>query len=207
MKQADKTSRRVPEERAATREEVVTAVEAITPRELRRLERYARRRIFGLRRAARGRDWEDLLREAVADTYEGSRRWNKESVDFSRHLIGAMRSISSHWRDQFDPGEAFSESEVTHVSPEGKLTNPMLEAASPAADPERELEAKQEVERIGGIASKNPLAWLIMDGWRGGMTGPEIREALEVSQKDYETALKWLRRNVRPKTDKEGRDD
>jgi translation elongation factor EF-Ts len=43
-----------------------------------------------------------------------------------------------------------------------------------------------------------------MDGLRAGMTGPEIRQILEVSQKDYETAYKWLRRNVRAKTDKEG---
>lgn len=190
-------------ENAATREEVVAALEALTRREHLRLEQFARWRMRGLGRAAQSRDWEDLLREAIAATYEGNRRWNKGSVDFSRHLIGVMRSISSHWRDQFNPDEAFLESEVILVTPEGKTSNPMLEAASPASDPERALEAKEEVERIERIASKNPLAWLILDGLRGGMTGPEIREALEVSQKDYETAMKWLRRNIRAKTDKE----
>jgi hypothetical protein len=204
MKRSDKTSRRVPEESAATRDEVVTAIEALTRHEHLRLEQYARWRIRGLGRAARNDDWEELLREAIVATYEGTRRWNKESVDFSRHLIGVMRSISSHWRERFDPDEALLESEVTRVSPEGKESNPMLNVASPAADPEHALETKEEVERVERIASKSPLAWLIMDGLRGGMTGPEIRQALEVSQKDYETAYKWLRRNVRAKTDKEG---
>lgn len=189
---------------AATREEIVAAIEALTRQEHLRLEQYAHWRIRGLGRAAQGRDWEDLLREAISATYEGNRKWNKESVDFSRHLIGVVRSISSHWRDQFDPNVAFLESEVIRVSPEGKAFNPMLETASSTADPERAFEAKDEVKRIESIASQNPLAWLIFDGLRDGMTGPEIREALEVSQKDYETAYKWLRRNVRANTGKEG---
>jgi hypothetical protein len=198
------TSRRVPEENAANKEEIVAAVEALTREERLRLKQDAQWRIRGLGRAARRRDWEDLLQKAISDTYEGNRRWNKESVDFSRHLMGAMRSISSHWRDQFDPDEAFLESEVIRVSPEGEQSNPMLNAASPAADPERALVAKEEVERIERIASRNSLAWLIMDGLSDGMTGPQIRETLEVSQNDYETAMKWLRRNIHSKTDKEG---
>lgn len=189
---------------AATRDEIIAAIESLTRREYLRLEQYARWRIRGLGRAAKGRDWEELLREAVSATYEGSRNWNKESVDFSRHLIGVMRSMSSHWRDQFNPDEAFLESEVIRVTPEGKTSNPVLEAASPAADPEQAIMDKEEVERLERIVSKNPLAWLIMEGLRDGMTGPQIREALEVSQKDYETAMKWLRRNIRAKTDKEG---
>src|ERR1043165_7035542 len=109
MKRSDKISRRVPEESAATREEVVAAVEALTHHEYLRLEQDARWRIRGRGRAARGRDWEELLREAISATYEGNRRWNKELVDFSRHLIGVMRSTSSHWREQFDPDEALLE--------------------------------------------------------------------------------------------------
>jgi hypothetical protein len=204
MKQGDKTSRRVPEESAATREEIVAAYEALTRPALLRLKQYAEWRIRGLGRAALQRDWEELLREAISDTYEGRRRWNRESVDFPRHLTSAMRSISSHWREQFDPDEAFLESEVIRTSPKGKASNPMLDAVSLTADPERDLEAKEEVERIEGVVSKNSLAWLIMEGRRDGMTGPQIRKALGVSQNDYEAAMKWLRRNIPAKTNKEG---
>lgn len=204
MEQVDKTSRRIPDDKAASRDEIVAALAALTRSEHLRLERYARWRVRGLWRAAQGRDWEDLLREAVAATYEGTRRWNKESVDFTRYLIGVMWSISSRWREKFDPDEAFLASEVVRISPEGKASNPMLSVASPVADPERELAAKEEVEWIESIASRNSLAWLIMDGLRNGMSGPEIRELLEVSQKDYETAFKWLRRNICAKINKEG---
>ncbi len=189
---------------AATRDEIVAAIEVLTPQEHMKLKLYARWRIRGLGRAARGHDWEDLLREAISATYKGDRHWYKESVDFCRHLIGAMRSISSHWRDQFDPDEAVLESAVIRVSAEGKVSNPMLNVASSVADPERTLAAKEEVEWIEQIASKNSLAWLIMEGLRDKMTGPQIREALGVSQKDYETAFKWLRRNVRAKINRGG---
>ena len=184
-------------ENAVPREEVVAAIEALTREQHLRLERFARWRMRGLGLADQGRAWEDLLSEAIAATYVGKRRWNKESVDFFHHLIGVMRSISSHWRDQFSSDEALLESEVVRVTPQGKTVNPMLEAASPAADPERVRAVKEEVERIEQIASQNPLAWLIVDGLSDGMTGPEIREALEVSQREYESAMKWLRRNIR----------
>lgn len=184
-------------ENASSREEVVAAIEALTREQLLRLERFGRWRMRGLGRAAQGRDWEDLVGEAIAATYEGRRRWSKGSVDFFQHLIGVIRSISSHWRDQFNPDEAFFESEVIRVTPQGKTVNPMVEVASRAADPEHAHAGKEEVKRIAQIASNNPLAWLILDGLSDGMTGPEIREALDVSQREYETAMKWLRRNIR----------
>jgi hypothetical protein len=204
MKQTDKTSRRVPEEKAATREEIVAAVESLTRQERLRLEHFARGEVSSLGRAARGRDWEELLREALYATYEGRRRWNKEAVDFTRHLIGAMWSISSHWRAQFDPDEPFLESELISISSDGQTSSPLLNVPSPVANPERELAAKEEVERIELIASNNTFASVIVGGLRDRMTGPQIREELGISQKDYESAMKWLRRNVRDKTDKEG---
>lgn len=205
MKQTDKTSRRIPEEKTATREEIIAAVEALTRQESLRLERFARGAISSLRRAALGRDWEELLREAVSATYEGRRRWNKESVDFTRHLVGVMWSISSHWREQFDPDEALLESEILTVSPDGQTSSPLLNVPTPAAGPERELAAKEEVGRIEHIATNNTLASVIVGGLRDRMTGPQIREELGISQKDYEAAIKWLRRNIRDKTNKEGK--
>ena len=91
MKPTAKAPRRIPEEKAATREEIVAAVDTLTPKELSRLRGFAKWRVAGMGRAAQGQDWEDLLRKAVAATYEGSRRWNKDSVPCLQHLLGAMR--------------------------------------------------------------------------------------------------------------------
>lgn len=203
---SQRTSRRVPEEKAASIEEVETAIDSLTKRELWRLEQYAKRRIRGIGRSSLGRNYEDLLQQAVTDTLSGSRRWNKEAVDFTRHLVGAMRSISSHWRERFDPDEAYSESEAVLVSHVGRASNPMLDVASPIPDGRRVTEAKAAVERIERLVSGHPLASLIIDGLREGLTGPEIQKTLEISQKEYETAMKWLRRTVRADANKEGRD-
>jgi hypothetical protein len=192
------TSRRIPKGEAATREEIVAAMEALTPRELSRLRGFARWRVQGMGRAAGGQGWKDLLAKAVAATYEGPRGWNRDKVPFSHHLLGVMRSISSHERDQFDPEEATLESDLITVSAEGEVINPLSAIESTDVDPQRQLEAKEKFDEIDAIANKNPLAWLIWDGFRSDMTGAEIREALSISQKDYDTALKWLRRNVGP---------
>lgn len=203
MKPTGKPSRRIPEEVAASQDEIVAAVATLSKKEQWKLEQFARFRIKGLGRARMGRDHKVLLRDAITATYAGDRRWNKGSVDFSQHLRGAMRSISSHWREQFDPNEAYLESEVTRVSADGTLSNPMLEVASAEPNPERALEIKEMLVQVEEIASENEVAWFIMDGKRRGMTGPEIREDLSISQKDYDAAMKWLHRRVRAGVNKE----
>lgn len=210
MKQ-EKTSRRIPEEQAASLEQVEAAIESLTKDDSRRLEQYAKWRIRGIGRSRLGRTHEDLLQEAIRSTLSGAelnapgdRRWKKVTVNFVRHLIEAMRSISSHWREQFDPNEAFSESEVIRVSPSGKVSNPVRDVPSSIPDSYRDIEAKVAIEYIERLVAGHSLASLIIDGLREGMTGPEIQGTLEISQKEYETAMKWLRRTVRADASKEG---
>ena len=204
MRQAEKDSRRIPEERAAAREEIVAAYEALTRLELLRLELFAKWRVRGLGRFALGRGWDDLLGQAVADTYEGRRRWDKDAVDFTGHLVGAMRSISSHWRERFNPQEPLLESDVVHISHEGKISNPILEAVEPGEGAQRDLEVQEEVERLEAVIQQNSLAWLVLEGRRDGMSGPQICEALEITQNQYEAAMKWLRRNIGPNVTRRG---
>lgn len=204
MKPIKQTSRRVPVESAATKEEIVAAYDALTRVELIRLERYAKWRMRGLGRRNLGRNWEDLLSEAITVTYEDVRRWNKDSVDFPRHLIWAMRSISDRWGKEFDPDEATLESDAIRVSPEGVTSNPVLDARSPNPNAQDSLEQQHELELIEKLVAEKPLAWLVLEGRRDGMTGPQIRETLEISQKDYETAMKWLRRNLKAFVNKRG---
>ncbi|HXM51474.1 MAG TPA: hypothetical protein VN956_26770 [Pyrinomonadaceae bacterium] len=157
MNRTGKASRRIPEEKAATQEEIVAAVEALTPEDLSRLRGFAGWRVAGMGRAAQGQDWEDLLRKAIVATYyEGGRRWNKDAVPFRQHLLGAMRSISSHERDQFDEREATLESDLIYTSTAGDQVNPLATIESPGASPQRVLEAKEKVEEIEAIANENP---------------------------------------------------
>lgn len=203
MKLNKQASRRLPPEKAASLEEISAAVESLSEEDLWRLEKYARYRLRGIGRAAMGRDHEDLLREAIAATCDpGRRRWNIGAVSFVHHLKGAMRSISSHWREGFDKEEAMLETDAIRTNESGREINPLLEAESPIPDPERALAAKEELSQIEKLVADRPLAALIVGGMREGSSGSEIKQILGISQTEYETEMKWLRRNVRDKARK-----
>jgi len=203
MKSNKPASRRVPLEKAASLEEIAVAVESLTGEDWWRLEQYARWRIKGLGRIAQGRDHKDLLHEAIAETCDPEgRRWNKAEVSFVRHLKGAMQSISSHWREKFDDEEAILEADAIRVGKDGKEVNPLLNVASPLPDAERTLAAKEQLAQVERLVADRPLAALIVGGMRDKMSGPEIKELLGISQKEYETEMRWLYRNVRDKARK-----
>src|SRR5882724_572575 len=140
-------SRNALETQPPTHEEIDQAIADLTPAQLLRLKKFARWRIRGLGRANLGRDFQDLLQEAITSTIAGTgttregRHWNKK-VDFVKHITEAMRSISSHWKVQFDEQEAQLESDVKIVAPDGTTISPLDYAVSnePAAD--RVLSAK-----------------------------------------------------------------
>lgn len=193
----------------ATEEEVIAALNALTDRQLKALTQYARWRIRGLGRASLGRNFEDLLQEAMTATLAGDRHWNKATGDFFGHLVWAMRSISSNWRRKFDEDEPYLESEVVRTTPEGKESNPMYDVASPPQDGRRVSAAKAHVEHLEKLVSDSgrSLASLIIDGWREEMTGPEIKETLGISQTELETETRWLRRTARADRDQGGNED
>ena len=200
-----KPSRRVPEEKAASHDEILTAIQSLTKADQLRLEKFARWRIRGLGRAKAGRDWEDLLEEALTATLDDDhRRWNK-SVSFVQHLLGAMRSISDAWKKKFDPGEAYLESEITRASFEREAPSVLSEVPSTIPDAERILAAKQEVEDIKRLFVEDPLVLDIIGGLRSEMPGPKIQEALGISQTEYETGVRRMRRKIQAAASKSGR--
>jgi hypothetical protein len=185
--------RRVPEDAAATPDEVKAAVETLTEGQLVKLEKYARYRVRGLGRKALGRDYNDLLRDAITATLAGDRRWRKGTVDFFTHLTGVMRSISSHWGEQYDPEEALGESELMH---DDNARSPIVSAASEAPSVERILDARERLLQIERHFAADPAVPSILKGLRDGMTGPEIQLATGMSKKDYESAIKRMRRGI-----------
>jgi RNA polymerase sigma-70 factor (ECF subfamily) len=195
----DEKPRRVPDERAATGEEVRAAVAALGEADLVRLERFARYRVRGLSRRACGRTHEDLLHEAVTDTLDPQkRRWNK-NVSFASHLIGAMRSISSHWGEQFNADEPRLESELVRTSAEGDPSNPMDSVGSDSPGADRIADARQQLEQIENAVAGDRILSDILGGMRAEMLPSEICEVLGLSRTEYETAVKRLRRHVRPR--------
>ncbi len=173
-------------------------MEALGEADLVRLEKVARYRVRGLGRRASGRNHEDLLNEAIVDTLDpGKRRWNKD-VGFVTHLMGAMRSIASHWKEQSDADEPRLESKLVRTTEEGELLSPLDLAVSDAPSAQRIVEAKQQLEQIETAIAGDRAVSDILGGMRAEMSPNDIREALGLSQTEYETAMKRFRRHVRP---------
>lgn len=188
----------------ATPEEVKEAIELLTTPQLNKIQNYAKKRIMVLGRRAMGRNYEDLLGEAITSALEGRRTWPKDSVDFMKFLIDAMRSISNNWLTSFKSGETFLESEVTIVTDDGNTLNPLHDAESSLSSPEDLLAAKQRIEQIEEFFQNDTIISLIIEGLCDGMSGPEIQRDLDISNTEYETAKRRMRRKVSKMMEEEG---
>jgi hypothetical protein len=185
--------RQKAEDEGASIDEVRSAIGSLSEEELLRLERYARFRIRSLGGRTLGRDHEDLLREALSATLGGDRRWKRRKVDFFTHLVGVMRSLSSHWNERERTVGVLSESELNDES--GKFS-PLTTASSSSPSADRILEAQQELQRIEKLFAADSDVLAIMRGLGEGMTGPEIQIAANLDRKDYESAMKRMRRGI-----------
>lgn len=190
-------SRRIPDQRAATLEEVHAAVSALSVTDLLRLKKYAEARFRMIGRAAMGSSYEDLLQEAVSLTLGGRRRWNKQAVDFLGHLTGVIRSISSHLAERFDPAEAELETEMISINDEGVTRSPIENAPSELANPEQNLAAKDEIEKIKALFANDTVAIQVIEGWQLGQTLNEIEKARDISKHECEAAVRRIRRALR----------
>jgi DNA-directed RNA polymerase specialized sigma24 family protein len=174
--------RRVPEEKAASAEEVRAAIDGLSEAQLVRFKRYAERKIKGLGRRSLGRDHMDLLQEAITSTLAGDRHWNK-TVDFSQHLFGAMSSIANNWAKKADTVETRLESELIHQNAQGS--------------PEQQVSVKQQFEEIAKLLAGDQVALDVFGGLRAEMTGADVQEALGISKREYETTVKRIYRRAR----------
>jgi hypothetical protein len=192
----DASSRRVPEEKAASDEEIRAAIESLTEAQTERLERYAHSKINGLGRKALGRNGEDLLQHAITLTLGGDRRWNK-SVSFEAHLLGAMRSTASSWAKTFDEDEAKLESELITQDCEGNERNPFQDTPSHQPNPEQLAMVNDLLDRVQPLLGDDARAVQVFDGIRGGLNGPDIQEILGISQAEFDATMKKIYRKAR----------
>ena len=187
----------------ATRDDVEQAIEALSSSDELRLEKFARFRIRGLGRRAMGRDHEDLLCEAIKSIWIGAedpnegRRWRKDAVTFVQQVLGAVRSIASHWKDGADEGEAWLDCELEVETESGEAMRPIENAPSDAPNQERVLRAKERLAAIYHFFRNDDDAALVLEGIREGWSGPEITERLAIPKLRYEAALKKIRYHVK----------
>jgi DNA-directed RNA polymerase specialized sigma24 family protein len=124
--------------------------------------------------------WADLLQEAFARVLAGSRRRPQE-LAMVVFLAGVMRSLKSeYWQ------RALIEWRIQDFRD--------IEPTDPSADPERTVIALQELEAIDRLFADDPVILQIIAGIGGGLSAEQIRAAIGISQTEYDSARKRMRR-------------
>jgi len=193
----------MPDGTGATRDEIHRAMEGLTVGELLKLKQFSAWRMRAVARAACGRTWEDLLGEAKLAILTGAassgsgRRW-KESLDLVTQLAGAMRSISSHWKRDFDEQEPELESEIPVHNEDGNGVSPIEGAVSRAPSQERDLVAREQWNNLIVTRCRDDLAATqVLEGLSQGMTSSEIMNRSTLTRWEYQQATGRIRRRAR----------
>jgi RNA polymerase sigma-70 factor (ECF subfamily) len=162
-----------------TEQDIRRALAALSEPDLLRLQAIARLRCRGLP----GLDWQELLHEAVLRALDGSRPWPPR-VPLVAFLAGIMRSLrSDHWR--------------RHRAGTAPLPAQAAEAIDPpseAPDPERIVAAAQALAAIDRLFADDPAALAVILGLSQGLSAKEIRHRTGLSETEYESTRKRMRR-------------
>ncbi len=131
--------------------------------------------------------WADVLQEAIARALDGSRKW-PPGVSILAFLSGVMRSIcNDHWRHEVRESRVLVRGADAADAPAGEVG-----AASP--DPERVVAAAQALSDIHDLFAGDYAALKIITGLADGLTAAEICETYGLSEREYDTTRKRMRR-------------
>ena len=159
---------------------------------------HASRLVRGVGRAACGRDWEDLLGEALYRTLIGAedarkgRHWNRK-VTFVQHVAWAMSSIASVWKRQFKENNTYSISELVVNDAEGQERSPLDKVPSVCAPTDECLIERSEEERFLTMLRDNPDASQVFRGLVDGLMKNEIKSKYGLDEKRYAAAIRRIR--------------
>ena len=194
---ATKPPRRVPQEAAATPKEIAAAIEALTLGDWARLKRYADNRIWSLGPKADGRTGDDLMQTAMLALLADTRRWNKDKVGFLTLLKGAIRSISSNWAKSFKVEEtAVLEADLRRENEEGDTYGPLDNVEEQRPNAEQHLHHEQTIDQIEAIFREDEQAQMVLMAWQERYDAPGVRELWKLSQREYDTIVRKIRRRI-----------
>ncbi len=165
--------------------DVASAIDALSDLELVRLKALAR---LWSRDLPGGLGWGDILHEAIARVLDGSRPWPPD-VPILAFLSGVMRSIcNDHWR------RARLEQRLLVSRDDPEQRSSPSEQADEVPDPERVLAAAQALANVYRLFEADPLALKIIAGMAGGLAAREICKVHDMSELDYDTTRRRMRR-------------
>jgi DNA-directed RNA polymerase specialized sigma24 family protein len=174
----------------ASTTDVATALLSLTDADTVRLKRIAQLRTAGLVAI----EWKDLINEAVSRALGETRRWPR-SVPFIAFLAQTMRSIANEeWR-RLHQEKVTLESDLGSSHSEGELMT-LDVLAENAVHPEREVLARKTLEEIEALFKDDLEALATLNGLAGGLTPYEIQIKGGMSQTQYASSQKRIRRKL-----------
>jgi DNA-directed RNA polymerase specialized sigma24 family protein len=181
----------VPKDMEETESQIRNAIGSLTLGDLDRLRQYAQ--FLVMRSAMRDASGtaDDLLSEALVRVMTGERKWDAK-VPFMKFLAGCMKSIRWNWlkHARLLPQQ---DTEPFQPSQETGIKRWPLTAKS---NIESQLYAKQEVERISNFFSRDALASRVIEAWKTGKHKEQVVKDLKISERDYSTVVKRIRRRL-----------
>jgi RNA polymerase sigma-70 factor (ECF subfamily) len=160
----------------AVPQDVRTALATMPAEDLLRLRAIARLRARSL---PAGMSWSDLLHEAMLRALAGTRPW-PPGVPLVAFLAGVMRSLcDEQWRRR-------------------RLQDalPAPEPANAPDDPERALAASEAITAIHRLFAADAMATRVITGLLSGMSPEAIRRHYGLSDVEYDTARRRMRRTM-----------
>ena len=134
--------------------------------------------------------WEDLLQEALTRIIVGKRRV-PDGVAMVAFIAGVMRSVrSEHWRRV----EGTAARRRPRRAARTETADHEIQHMDMVPGPDRAVMAQQELAQVRKLFVDDATALGIVDGLAQGLTAQETRVALGLSDTDYASARKRIRR-------------
>jgi RNA polymerase sigma-70 factor (ECF subfamily) len=166
---------------------IARAIQSLSEGDLLRLKALARLRA----RSLPGVEWADVLNETIMRALSGTRRW-PPGVPIISFLAWSMRSVcDEYWR------KTRRERRVIVSSEDTRTTWPPDQAdEAPDADPERTAAAVQMLAVLDALFAQDETALKIIAGLEDGLSAAEIRLRYGLSETEYDSARKRMRRTL-----------
>jgi hypothetical protein len=143
------------------------------------------------------RTGDDLLQTALAHLLHDARRWDRTKVGFMGFLFGAMKSISSNWAKVYDLAEdPIREADMMQEDPERRGTRPLDRVNSPRPNAEEQLFDREALGQIDKLFKDDDKAQMVLTAWQEGYDPAGVRELWDLSQNDYNTIVRRIRRTL-----------
>jgi hypothetical protein len=168
-------------------EEVTDGVKNLSDADLLRIKKASQYLSYAGARAP-----QELRQEAFRRAIDGTRKCPRH-VGVAQFLVGAMRSIASS-----DRKAAFRKPALSIVSKDG--SGSILECKDPRLSPEDDMMNREAVAEVRAavcmLFEGDDIAQTIVDGMIEGMEGQELRELVGLSDQDFATKRRFVRRRI-----------